>query len=111
MRRIAASSVAPIAELTALPASLRCTRLSRPLAERHSGSASKRTALTTGARRELTRSVDEGRTDSRNDAPLERHREAASTPTNNCLECSRDRDLGCAEVGFHRLGRYATETS
>jgi hypothetical protein len=40
MRRIAASSVAPIAQLSALPASLRCTRLSRPLDERHSGSTS-----------------------------------------------------------------------
>src|SRR5438067_11981052 len=44
MRRIAASSVAPIALLSALPASLRCTRLSRPLAERHSGSASRTSA-------------------------------------------------------------------
>ena len=39
-RRIAASSVVPIVELSGLTASLRCTRLSRPLDERHSGSIS-----------------------------------------------------------------------
>src|SRR5436190_13182344 len=39
--RIAASSVAPIVGLSALPVSLRCARLSRPLDERHYGSTSK----------------------------------------------------------------------
>jgi ribulose-phosphate 3-epimerase len=41
MRRIAASSVAPIAQLSALPASLRCTRRSSPRDEHHPGSTSK----------------------------------------------------------------------
>src|SRR3954470_17041068 len=40
VRRIAASSVTSIAELSRLPASLRCTRPSRRLSERHRRSAS-----------------------------------------------------------------------
>jgi hypothetical protein len=39
-RRIAASSVAPIAPLSTPPASLRCTRLLHPHNEHHPGSAS-----------------------------------------------------------------------
>src|SRR6476661_935207 len=50
---IAASSVAPIVELSALPASLRCARLSHPLNERHSGSTS--TGQTLHERRDLAR--------------------------------------------------------
>src|SRR5205814_6704455 len=47
--RIAASSVAPIVGLSALPASLRCARLSRPHDERHYGSNSNRAGSRAGS--------------------------------------------------------------
>src|SRR4051812_16833456 len=59
MRRIAASSVAQIGKLSRLPASLRCTRLSRPLDERHPGSASNLPPTVT-ARRSFSHAIAEG---------------------------------------------------
>src|SRR5262249_34341485 len=53
----AASSVAPIAQLSPLPASLHRTRPARPVNEAHSGSSSKRSSVDQAARRELGQHV------------------------------------------------------